>query len=34
MNWTSRRQRMRAILEGNEVVYPASVYDPLSARAD
>lgn len=33
MNWTGRRQRMRAILEGKEVIYPASVYDPLSARA-
>lgn len=32
MNWTSRRQRMRAILEGSEVIYPASVFDPLSAR--
>ena len=32
MNWTSRRQRMRAILEGGDVVYPASVFDPLSAR--
>lgn len=32
MNWTDRRQRMRAILEGREVIYPASVFDPLSAR--
>jgi carboxyvinyl-carboxyphosphonate phosphorylmutase len=32
MTWTTRRQRMRAILEGNTCIYPASVYDPLSAR--
>ena len=32
MNWTERRARMRAILEGEGCVYPASVYDPISAR--
>jgi len=32
MNWTERRARMRAILEGDGCVYPASVYDPISAR--
>ncbi|HSG94047.1 MAG TPA: isocitrate lyase/PEP mutase family protein, partial [Afifellaceae bacterium] len=30
--WTNRRQRFRAILEGNECVHPASVHDPVSAR--
>ena len=32
MKWTDRRRRMRAILEGSSCIYPASVYDPLSAR--
>lgn len=32
MKWTARRQKMRAILEGNRCIYPASVFDPLSAR--
>ena len=32
MNWTERRSRMRAILEGKECIYPASVFDPISAR--
>ncbi len=32
MNWTSRRQAFRAILEGGVCVYPASVFDALSAR--
>jgi carboxyvinyl-carboxyphosphonate phosphorylmutase len=32
MNWTDRRKRMRAILAGKTCIFPASVYDPLSAR--
>ena len=32
MNWTQRRARMRAILEGEACIYPASVHDPISAR--
>ncbi len=32
MNWTRRRARMRAILAGKTCVFPASVFDPLSAR--
>ena len=32
MNWTERRIRMRAILEGERCIYPASVFDPISAR--
>ena len=32
MNWTERRARMRAILEGDACIYPASVFDPMSAR--
>ncbi len=32
MKWTDRRRRMRAILEGKSCIYPASVFDPLSAR--
>ena len=33
MNLTERRLRFRAILEGNRCVHPASVFDPISARA-
>ena len=33
MNLNERRERLRAILTGDEYVRPASVYDPLSARA-
>ncbi len=33
MNLTERRQRFRSILEGDRCVYPASVFDPISARA-
>lgn len=29
--WSARRKQFRAILEGTECVYPASVFDPLSA---
>ena len=32
MNLTERRERYREILEGSECVYPASVFDPISAR--
>lgn len=32
MNWTDRRTRFRAILNGSDCVRPASVFDPLSAR--
>lgn len=33
MNTTLRRQHFREILSGQECVFPASVFDPLSARA-
>jgi carboxyvinyl-carboxyphosphonate phosphorylmutase len=32
MNWTERRERLRAIVNGERCVYPASVYDGISAR--
>ena len=32
MDWTHRRERFRAILEGKECVHPGSVFDPISAR--
>jgi oxaloacetate decarboxylase len=32
MNWTERRERFRAILNGKRCIHPASVYDPISAR--
>jgi carboxyvinyl-carboxyphosphonate phosphorylmutase len=32
MDWTERRKRFRAILNGSRCVHPGSVYDPLSAR--
>ena len=32
MNWTPRRARLRALLNGEGCVYPASVHDPISAR--
>ena len=32
MDWTHRRERFRAILEGEECVHPGSVFDPISAR--
>ena len=32
MDWTARRERLRAIVEGNRCVFPASVYDGISAR--
>lgn len=32
MQWTERRERLRAILEGKACIHPASVFDPVSAR--
>jgi carboxyvinyl-carboxyphosphonate phosphorylmutase len=32
MNWTERRERLRAIVGGKRCIYPASVYDGISAR--
>ena len=32
MNWTERRGRFRAIIEGGRCIHPGSVYDPISAR--
>ena len=32
MDFTTRRARYRAILDGNQCVHPASVFDPISAR--
>jgi len=32
MNLTQRRERYRAVLAGDQCVYPASVFDPISAR--
>jgi carboxyvinyl-carboxyphosphonate phosphorylmutase len=32
MNWTERRERLRAIVSGNRCIFPASVYDGISAR--
>jgi len=32
MQWTERRERFRAILEGKACVHPASVFDPISTR--
>jgi carboxyvinyl-carboxyphosphonate phosphorylmutase len=32
MNWTERRERLRAIVSGSRCVHPASVYDGISAR--
>ena len=31
MNWTDRRERLRALIKGN-CIYPASVYDGIAAR--
>ena len=30
--WQQRRERLRSILSGSQCVYPASVFDPISAR--
>ena len=32
MDWTDRRERLRAHLKGNRCIYPASVYDGIAAR--
>lgn len=32
MNWSERREQLRAIVEGNRCIFPASVYDGISAR--
>lgn len=32
MDWTGRRERYRALIEGDRCIYPGSVYDPISAR--
>lgn len=32
MQWTERRERLRAILGAADCIYPASVFDPVSAR--
>src|SRR3977135_1905495 len=32
MDWTKRRERFRATLNGGRCIHPASVYDPISAR--
>jgi carboxyvinyl-carboxyphosphonate phosphorylmutase len=32
MRWSDRRQRFRALLNGDGCIHPASVFDPLSAR--
>ena len=32
MDWTERRERFRAVIDGDICVHPGSVYDPLSAR--
>ena len=33
MNCTSRRQKLRAVFNGEHCIHPGSVFDPLSARA-
>ena len=32
MHWTERRERFRALLDGDECIHPGSVYDAISAR--
>ncbi len=32
MRWTERRERLRSLLGGTQCIYPASVFDPVSAR--
>jgi carboxyvinyl-carboxyphosphonate phosphorylmutase len=32
MDWTDRRERLRAVIKGNRCIYPASVYDGIAAR--
>jgi carboxyvinyl-carboxyphosphonate phosphorylmutase len=33
MDWTDRRRRFRAYLQGDQCLHPGSVFDPISARA-
>src|SRR5215813_5194298 len=32
MDWTDRRDRLRAIVAGARCIHPGSVHDPISAR--
>ena len=32
MDWTERRERLRAVIAGERCIYPGSVFDPISAR--
>ena len=32
MHWTNRRERIRAVLTGDQCIHPGSVFDPISAR--
>ena len=32
MDWTDRRERLRAVIGGKRCIYPGSVFDPISAR--
>ena len=32
MHWTERRERFRALLDGDKCIHPGSVYDAISAR--
>ena len=32
MDWTERRERLRSLIAGPRCIYPASVYDAISAR--
>jgi carboxyvinyl-carboxyphosphonate phosphorylmutase len=32
MDWTDRRERLRSIIASKRCIYPASVFDPISAR--
>lgn len=32
MHWTKRRERFRALLDGDQCIHPGSVYDAMSAR--
>ena len=32
MDWTGRRESLRAIIKGDRCIHPASVYDGVSAR--
>src|SRR5580700_5296508 len=32
MDWTDRRERLRAIIAGPRCIYPGSVFDAISAR--